>query len=76
MKMTQVNINFLRDTLYYTHEKSGSGVERGRGVVLGVVGALMAGRNIDFAAACKIVQENLPAGYRKECIPGPWEKFI
>ena len=74
--MNQRDINMLRDTLFHTHEDSGSSIDFGHGVVNGVVGALMAGRGVSYATAVEIVRQNLPKEYRIACIPEPWRREI
>lgn len=65
------HLSFIRDVLYNTHPKSGSTVDYARGCVVGVVSTLMAYTN-NFKMAFDIMIINLPACYRKECIPECW----
>lgn len=71
---TLLRLNFLRDTTFNTHVESGSSVEYGKGCLLGLVSGLMV-CNMDFNHAWALVKENLPKGYRVECIPPSWRNL-
>ena len=62
----------VRDALYYAHVDSRCSVDQGYGVVVGVTACLMAERGILFQEAFSVVLDNLPRGYRMECIPVAW----
>jgi hypothetical protein len=64
----------LKDALYNTAKVSGSSIDYGKGVVVGVVSTLMA-YNIPFEAAYDIMCESLPKDFRTACIPVGWRKL-
>ena len=70
MKLKQPTL--LKDALYNTNPNSGSSVEYGRGIIIGVVSGLMSVRGIAFSKAVRIVKENMPARFNRECIPDTW----
>lgn len=63
--------NALKDALYNTCEKSGASVDYGKGVVVGIVSALM-GEGHSFKVAWQITSCSLPKDWRIECIPEKW----
>lgn len=65
----------LKDALYNTHWHSGSSVDYGKGVVVGMVAGMMA-MGVSFGQACSYVVRALPVGYREECIPLGWEQGL
>jgi hypothetical protein len=62
----------IKDVLYYTHEDSGSSVDKAKGVIIGVVSVLMA-RGMGFDNALGRVYHLLPKGWRIECMPKEWQ---
>jgi len=59
----------LADALYNVHENSGASDDYSRGVVLGVVSALMAVSGDDFKDIVPIVAKHLPINYKDDRLP-------
>jgi len=62
----------LRGSLQNTAEESGSSVDYGKGVVVGVVTTLIFVGN-DFDKAYDIMYDCLPKDFRLDCIPEAWQ---
>ena len=62
----------LRDTLYYAHPASGANDYTATGVIVGVVGGLMAAGDMDYMPALWVVAQHWPRGGRIQCVPPAW----
>lgn len=58
----------LKDALYNLTPGSGAKTDYCRGLIIGIVSALMAQGKSHIEAA-HIIRDNLPKGYRVSCIP-------
>lgn len=47
-----------------------------RGIVVGVVSAIMQERKCSYAKALKAVKKLLPEDYDRECFPEPWRMDV
>ena len=66
----------LKDALYNLHPTSGASVDYGRGIVVGIVSALLE-TGFTFNEAFNIaVMKNLPKDYRMEAIPQAWRNEL
>jgi hypothetical protein len=59
----------LRDVLYNLAEGTGAGSEYCKGLVVGVVSALMAESGRPYSAIIRVVRDALPVGFRADCLP-------
>jgi hypothetical protein len=72
-----MNTVLIKDALNNLLPRSGATDDYCRGLVLGVVAALMATKfDGDFDRAFYLVKWLLPTGYRVEGIPEPWRKSL
>ncbi len=62
----------LRDTLYYAHPQSGASNDTVSGVIVGVVGGLMAAGDLDYLGALRVVAQHWPRQGRIQCVPPAW----
>ena len=69
--MKIVNVNTLRDTLYYLSPESGVNEERATGALIGVVASFMS-LGLSFQEAIGIVKDNLPKDANKTLFPESW----
>jgi hypothetical protein len=66
-------MTLLKDALYNMREDSGASVDYGKGVIVGMMAALMStGKSFDVA--WEIVRKSMPQNGRLECIPATWPK--
>jgi len=63
----------IRDALNNLAPRSGSSPEYNRGIIVGIVAALMADGSTFYTAIQKIIQ-NLPKQYDREAIPAAWRE--
>lgn len=66
-----LNITVLRDTLYNTSEQSGATPEYARGIMVGIVAALVAD-GMSFKDAFALANANLPSDPMNGIIPEGW----
>ncbi len=66
IKMKEV---ILRDALYNLAEGTGAGSEYCKGLVVGVVAALMAESGRPYSAIIRVVRDALPETVREDCVP-------
>jgi hypothetical protein len=64
-------LTIVRDALFNTSARSGATVDYSRGVVVGIVSALMAS-GIKFDAAFAVVKANMPDDAMEGVIPPSW----
>ncbi len=62
----------IKDALYNLREDSGASVEYARGILVGVMSALIAYNGSNFSDAAHTVKGCMPQDYRQECLPETW----
>lgn len=68
--------NLIADALFNVEESSGASDDYARGVVIGVVSALMAVRDYDFKEIVPIIVQHIPHGYKDDRVPLGWVDAI
>ena len=69
-------MRILQDALYHTCGASGCGCEYARGVVIGIVSALMDERGESLDDVLIDVAVNLPEGFRENALPPTFRDSI
>ena len=64
-----MNETILRDALYNLTARSGASADYCKGLVVGVVAALMAESGRPYSAVVRDVRALLPVGFRADCLP-------
>ena len=70
-RISTINLTTLRDTLHNMHPDAGRDADYARGILVGVVGGLMA-TGLSWAEAMKVVSENAPKTVVAGCVPQSW----
>ena len=65
----------IKDALQNTREDSGASTDYGKGIVIGIISAVMS-VGVGFFPAFEVITDNLPEGYRAECIPKEWRDYL
>ena len=69
----ELNVSMFKDTMYYLDLDSRTPTNMAHGVIVGVIGAIMALQTQpDFEAACALVKPYLPKNINTGAIPNSW----
>lgn len=68
-------MNLIRDALHNLHTQSGASIEYGKGVIVGLVSALMS-MGMSHTECMIMIANNWQFNYRKACIPECWQEQI